>query len=88
MLSHYFDVRVRVEQHVAQWLVLEPDDRSHLGFSLSRPERCDAVTPQLGVSATIGAKGRDRQYNFRVALGPLTSPAITTSCPAAGPGSG
>ena len=72
LLRQYFRVPVRVEQHVAQWLVLERDDRSRLGFSRSRPERRDAVAPQLGVSATSGSKCRDRQYKFRVALGPLT----------------
>ncbi|HSC62414.1 MAG TPA: type VI secretion system baseplate subunit TssG [Caldimonas sp.] len=72
MLRQYFGVPVRIEQHVAQWLVLEPGDRSRLGFSRSRPERRDAVAPQLGVSATSGTKCRDRQYKFRVALGPLS----------------
>lgn len=72
LLRQYFEVPVRIEQHVAQWLVLEDDERSRLGFSRSRPERRDAVAPQLGVSATSGSKCRDRQYKFRVALGPLT----------------
>jgi type VI secretion system protein ImpH len=72
LLRQYFQVPVRVEQHVAQWLVLEHDDRSRLGFSRRRPERRDAVAPQLGVSATSGSKCRNRQYKFRVALGPLT----------------
>jgi len=72
VLRQYFDVPVRIEQHVAQWLVLHDDDRSRLGFSRSRPERRDAAAPQLGVSATSGSKCRDRQYKFRVALGPLT----------------
>ena len=72
LLRQYFRVPVRIEQHVPQWLVLQDDDRSRLGFSRSRPERRDAVAPQLGVSATSGSKCRDRQYKFRVALGPLT----------------
>jgi type VI secretion system protein ImpH len=72
LLRQYFQVPVRVEQHVPQWLVLDRDDRSRLGFSCSRPERRDAIAPQLGVSATSGSKCRDRQYKFRIALGPLT----------------
>ncbi|MEO6362390.1 MAG: type VI secretion system baseplate subunit TssG [Caldimonas sp.] len=72
LLRQYFRVPVRIEQHVAQWLELDDGDRSRLGFSRSRPERRDAVAPQLGVSATSGSKCRDRQYKFRVALGPLT----------------
>ena len=57
---------------MSEKVVLERDDRSRLGCSRSRPERRDAVAPQLGVSATSGSKCRDRQYKFRVALGPLT----------------
>jgi type VI secretion system protein ImpH len=72
LLRQYFEVPVRIEQHVAQWLVLHDDDRSRLGFSRSRPERRDAAAPQLGVSTTSGSKCRDRQYKFRVVLGPLT----------------
>ena len=71
-MRQYYEVPVRIEQHVAQWLVLHDDDRSRLGFSRSRPERRDAAAPQLGVSTTSGSKCRDRQYKFRVALGPLT----------------
>jgi len=72
LLRQYFRVPVRIEQHVPQWLVIDDRDRSRLGFSRSRPERRDAVAPQLGVSATSGRRCRDRQYKFRVALGPLT----------------
>ena len=34
--------------------------------------RVVAALPQLGVSTTSGSKWRDRQYKFRIALGPLT----------------
>jgi type VI secretion system protein ImpH len=72
LLKHYFGVPVRIEQHVLQWLPLAADDRSHLGFARNRPERSGRAAPQLGVSATSGSKWRDRQYKFRIALGPLT----------------
>ncbi|MDQ6628445.1 MAG: type VI secretion system baseplate subunit TssG [Pseudomonadota bacterium] len=72
LLGQYFRVPVRIEQHVAQWLMLSSDDRSGLGFSRSRPERTGAEMPQLGVSATSGSKWRDRQYKFRIGIGPLT----------------
>ncbi len=74
LLKQYFRVPVRIEPHVLQWLVLAREDRSRLGFSRSRPERSagGAPAPQLGVSATSGSKWRDRQYKFRIALGPLT----------------
>ena len=74
LLRQYFRVPVRIEQHAAQWLVLEREDRSRLGYSRSRPERVNGVAPQLGASATSGSKWRDRQYKFRIDIGPLTLP--------------
>jgi len=72
LLRQYFRVPVGIEQHVATWLSIADDDRSRLGFSRSRAERSRIAAPQLGVAATSGSKWRDRQFKFRVALGPLT----------------
>ncbi|HEX7438378.1 MAG TPA: type VI secretion system baseplate subunit TssG [Caldimonas sp.] len=72
LLKQYFRVPVRIEPHALQWLDLAAEDRSRLGYSRSRPERSGGMAPQLGVSATSGSKWRDRQYKFRIALGPLT----------------
>ena len=72
LLRQHFRVPVRIEEHVPTWLAIAAEDRSRLGFSRSRPERSGAVAPQLGVAATSGSKWRDRQFKFRVALGPLT----------------
>lgn len=72
LLSQYFGVPVRIEQHVAQWLSLAADDRCRLGFARSRPERRQAPPALLGSAATSGSKLRDRQFKFRVVLGPLT----------------
>jgi type VI secretion system protein ImpH len=72
LLSQYFGVPVRIEQHIAQWLVLASDDRTRLGFARSRPERGRAPAGQLGATATSGHKLRDRQFKFRIAIGPLT----------------
>jgi type VI secretion system protein ImpH len=72
LLRQYFRIPARIEQHVATWLTLAGEDRGRLGFSRSRPERIHAALPRLGVSATSGSKWRDRQFKFRVALGPLT----------------
>ena len=74
LLSQFFGVRARIEQHVAQWLALADEDRSRLGFARNRPERIRAPAALLGKTATSGHKLRDRQYKFRVALGPLTLP--------------
>ncbi len=72
LLSQYFGVPVRIEQHVAHWLVLNADDRTRLGFAHNRFERGRAPAGQLGATATSGHKLRDRQFKFRIDLGPLT----------------
>lgn len=72
MLAGYFRVPVRIVQHVPQWLALDEADRSRLGYATNRAERLRATSAQLGVSAAAGNKVRDRQYRFRIVLGPLT----------------
>jgi type VI secretion system protein ImpH len=71
LLSGHFGVPIRIEQHVAQWLVPEAADRSRLGFAGSRPERNRLQPPRLGASANAGNKVRDRQFKFRVVVGPM-----------------
>lgn len=70
ILSQFFRVPVRVVSHVPQWLPLAPEDRTRLGRA--RAERGAAPPAQLGRSATTGSKVWDRQYKFRVELGPMT----------------
>ena len=72
LLSQYFGVPVRIDERIAQWLVLAGEDRSRLGFARSRPERTRTPAAALGTSATNGAKSRDHQFKFRIRLGPLT----------------
>ena len=72
MLAQYFRVPVGIVSHVPQWLTLADEDRSRLAFATSRAERLRAPAAQLGVSAAGGGKVRDRQYKFRIVLGPLT----------------
>ncbi len=67
LLSNYFGVKVAVQQHVGHWMPLHPDDRTRLGFGRARAAR-------LGRNATVGSKVWDRQYKFRIVLGPLTLP--------------
>jgi type VI secretion system protein ImpH len=71
LLAGHFGVPVAIETHVAQWLSLEAEDRTRLGFARSRREP-DRGTGRLGVNAAGGSKLRDRQYKFRIVLGPLT----------------
>ena len=63
LLAQYFGVPVRIEEHVAQWLMLAEEDRSRLGSGGSA---------RLGVSATSGSKVYDRQFKFRLRVGPLS----------------
>lgn len=72
LLSQYFGVPVRIEQHVAQWLQVEDEDRTLLGFARNRAERARGEMGQLGVSATGGKRLLDRQFKFRIVIGPLT----------------
>ncbi len=67
LLSHYFGVAVKVQQNVGQWLALQNEERSHLGTAHGRSRAL-----RLSHTATIGHKVWDRQYSFRIVLGPLT----------------
>ena len=74
-LGQVLGVAVWVEEHVGHWLAIEPQDRSRLGFARSRPERSAGSTmgaaAQLGLSANAGHQVWDRQYRFRLHIGPL-----------------
>jgi type VI secretion system protein ImpH len=72
LLSRHFKLPVRIEQHVPHWMRFEADDRSRLGYARNRAERGATQAAQLGTSAAAGSKVWDRQFKFRIALGPLT----------------
>jgi len=72
VLRQYFGVPVALQSHVGHWLVLERADRSRLGHARNRPERSQVPHAELGRSANAGHKVWDRQYRFRLRLGPLT----------------
>lgn len=72
ILSVHFGVPVRIEQHVPHWLPVEPESRTRLGHARNRPERVGEEPAALGRSASAGTKVWDRQYRFRVVLGPLS----------------
>jgi type VI secretion system protein ImpH len=60
LLCDYFEVCVQVEQFIGQWLTLEPENRSMLGFNAT-----------LGVDCVAGERVRDVQGRFRLTVGPL-----------------
>jgi type VI secretion system protein ImpH len=75
VLAQVLGVAVRVEEHVGHWMRIERADRSRLGFARSRAERSAESTmgaaAQLGTSANAGHQVWDRQYRFRLHIGPL-----------------
>jgi type VI secretion system protein ImpH len=62
ILQHFFSIPVRIEQFVGQWLLVDERDRTLLG----------RAGGALGLGAILGKSVWDRQYKFRIHLGPLT----------------
>jgi type VI secretion system protein ImpH len=66
LLRGYFAVPVRLESHVGHWLQMRTEDRT-----LLHPRTHARLRNALGVNAVAGAKVWDRQFRFRLHLGPL-----------------
>jgi type VI secretion system protein ImpH len=62
ILRHFFRVPLAIEEFVGHWMALGPRERTCL--------QPDAAC--LGRGAVLGARVWDRQYKFRIHLGPLT----------------
>ena len=67
ILRQYFQVPVRLESHVGQWLPLRQEDRTRL-----LPPTAANRRTALGRNAVAGTKLWDRQYRFRLHFGPLS----------------
>jgi type VI secretion system protein ImpH len=65
LLTLHFGVPVRIEQHVAHWLEIDAEDRTALGRVGLRGHA------PLGHASTVGRKRLDRQFKFRIVVGPL-----------------
>jgi len=63
LIGDYFELTARVAQHVGQWLILEPLDRTQLATN--------AQHNLLGAGAVLGDRVWDVQGKIRVELGPL-----------------
>ena len=72
LLASHFSVPARIAQHVSHWMALPRGERSRLGHARNRVERLVCAPPRLGESASAGSKAWDRQYKFRIVLGPLS----------------
>lgn len=83
LLSQQLGDMVRVQSHVGQWLAIEPEDQSTLGYAGNRAERLQRAPARLGQSATLGHKVWDRQYRFRLVIGPLRAARYRTLLPGA-----
>jgi type VI secretion system protein ImpH len=67
LLAGWFGLPVRLESYVGHWLATRAEDRTRLTPpSEPRPRN------RLGRDAVAGARVWDRQYKFRLHLGPLT----------------
>lgn len=81
VIGQFFGVRARVEEHVGQWLPMAREDRTRLSFARNRPERNATPPAGLGRSANAGSRVWDRQYRFRLQLGPLTHAQVLSFLP-------
>jgi type VI secretion system protein ImpH len=66
LLRGWFGIAVRLKSHVGHWLAMRPADRTRL-LPPTRP----VLRNVLGSSAVAGAKVWDRQFRFRLHLGPM-----------------
>jgi type VI secretion system protein ImpH len=66
LLRQHLRVPVRVQSFVGHWMRLRPQDQTRLGAG-----HAAEPSAQLGASAVAGSKVWDRQYKFRLCVGPL-----------------
>jgi type VI secretion system protein ImpH len=62
LLRHFFRVPVWIEQFVGHWMRIDDGEQTRLG----------ALNARLGAEAMVGSRVWDRQYKFRVRLGPMS----------------
>lgn len=74
VLSHYFQIPVRLRENVPHWLPLDRRDQARImvGRQASR----------LGQSAFLGSRVYDRQQRFGLELGPMSLATYRTFLPA------
>lgn len=67
LLASHFRVPVRVQPHIGHWMALRREDRTRLVSVWEAGHR-----NRLGVDVVAGSRVWDRQYRFRIRLGPLS----------------
>ena len=63
LLARFFDVPVAIEQHVWNWIAIDPAEHCRLG--------APGAESVLSAGALLGGLAPDRQHMFRVVVGPL-----------------
>lgn len=66
LVASLFRVPVRIESHIGHWMPLRQEDRTRLLPSAEAGDR-----NRLGRDVVAGSRVWDRQYRFRIRLGPL-----------------
>lgn len=62
-LAHYFGVPVEIEENVFHWMAIEPADQGRMGHP--------GPAATMGQAAMLGRVTPDRQYRFRIVIGPV-----------------
>ncbi len=81
VLAQFLNMPVRLQEHVGHWMTIAQPDRSQLGHARNRTERSALPMAQLGRSANAGSRVWDRQYRFRLHIGPLGRAAYDSLLP-------
>jgi type VI secretion system protein ImpH len=68
LLEDYFEMKVRIEELVGEWVTLPAAQGWRLGQG---PKRAAPLMGRLASSALVGTRVWMRQHRFRIALGPL-----------------
>ena len=63
VLQSYFKVPVSIKEFIGEWLEIPEQSRCYLGMSLDGGK--------LGEDAVLGGKSWQRQYKFRIVIGPM-----------------
>ncbi|SAK49461.1 type VI secretion protein [Caballeronia pedi] len=62
-LEHYFGVPVNIVEYVFHWIEVAAEEHTHLGRA--------GPAATMGVGALLGEQVPDRQYRFRIVVGPI-----------------
>lgn len=74
MLNDFFQVPIKIQEFVGEWLVMPKDSYCYLDDN--------RMTGQLGMSAVIGTRSWQCQHKFRLIIGPLTLAEYESFLPA------